>query len=216
MTDNIINSFIFKDKNAEKDIYNYIKFRYDKSIEINNVKNELSKLIKNNIIFLHNDNHYILSKIGNVVLNDNVYYYSRIIVSFFKKYNSIHNKKYKLTEIREEQQRFRKFLIENKKPKCIICDKKLPLCLLETAHIKPRFLLKFNEINDINIVELMCRYCHKIYDDGLLSICDGLLQVSNILNTYDLNYNENKFIYSYTLENKKYFNFHYKYIYRYN
>jgi len=51
MTDNIINSFIFKDKNAEKDIYNYIKFRYDKSIEINNVKNELSKLIKNNIIF---------------------------------------------------------------------------------------------------------------------------------------------------------------------
>jgi len=216
MNDNIINSFIFKDKNTEKDIYNYIKFRYDKSIEINNIRNELSKLIKNNIIFLHNDNNYVLSNIGNVVLNDNIYYYSRIIASFFKKYNSKYNKKYKLTEIREEQQKFRKYLIENRKHKCIICDKTLPLCLLETAHIKPRFLLKFNEINDINIVELMCRYCHKLYDDGLLSICDGFLQVSKGLNTYDLNYNENKFIYSYTLENKKYFNFHYKYIYRYN
>jgi len=62
----------------------------------------------------------------------------------------------------------------------------------------------------------MCRYCHSLYDNGLLSICDGFLQVSNILNTYDLNYNENKIIYSYTLENKKYFNFHYKYIYKYN
>jgi len=160
--------------------------------------------------------NYELSIDGNVVLNDNVYYYSRIIVSFLKKYNSIHIKKYRLTEIREEQQKFRKYLIENKKHKCIICDKTLPLCLLETAHIKPRFLLKFNEINDINIVELMCRYCHKLYDDGLLSICDGFLQVSNILNKYDLNYNETKFIYSYTLYNKKYFNFHYKYIYRYN
>jgi len=60
--DYIINSFILQNKNTLIDIYNYIKFWYDKSIEINMIK---SKLIKNNIIFLHNDN-YKLSEEGNV------------------------------------------------------------------------------------------------------------------------------------------------------
>jgi len=34
---------------------------------------------------------------------------------------------------------------------CIICEKKLPLCLLETAHLKPRCLLNNNEKIDKNI-----------------------------------------------------------------
>jgi hypothetical protein len=32
-----------------------------------------------------------------------------------------------------EQKQLRQYLITNKQPICIFCDKKLPLCLLETA-----------------------------------------------------------------------------------
>ena len=46
MKDYIINSFILQDKNTLDDIYNYIKMRYDKLIEIHNVKLELTNLIK--------------------------------------------------------------------------------------------------------------------------------------------------------------------------
>jgi predicted transcriptional regulator len=81
MKDYIINSFILKDKNTLIDIHTYINFRYDMSVEINNIKVELIKLIKNNIIFLTNKN-YMLSKEGNVILNDHKYYYSKIIMKF--------------------------------------------------------------------------------------------------------------------------------------
>ena len=96
---------------------------------------------------------------------------------------------------------------------CIICDKKLPLCLLETAHLKPRCILNDNDKNDKNIVEFMCRYCHSLYDNGFLAVCNGLLQVSTFINQYDLNYNKNKPISYYNLYNEKYFIFHYNYIY---
>jgi len=52
MKDYIINCFILQDNNTLLDIYNYIKFRYDNSVEINDIKTELTKFIKNNIIFL--------------------------------------------------------------------------------------------------------------------------------------------------------------------
>jgi len=52
MKDYIINCFILQDNNTLLDIYNYIKFRYDNLVEINDIKTELTKLIKNNIIFL--------------------------------------------------------------------------------------------------------------------------------------------------------------------
>jgi predicted transcriptional regulator len=67
MKDYIINSFILQDKNSLIDIYNYIKLRYDNLVEINDIKTELTKLIKNNIIFFHNKN-YKLSNEGNVIL----------------------------------------------------------------------------------------------------------------------------------------------------
>ena len=85
MKDYIINCFILQDNNTLLDIYSYIKFRYDNLVEINDIKTELAKLIKNNIIFLNKKN-YELSNEGNVILNDIKYYYSRIIIKFYKKY----------------------------------------------------------------------------------------------------------------------------------
>ena len=133
MKDHIINSFILQDKNSLIDIYNYIKLRYNKSVEINDIKTKLIILIKNNIIFVDNKNNELTEE-GHVILNDHKYYYSKIIIRFFKKYNKTH-RKYQLREIRKEQQQLRNYLITNKQNICIICDKKLPLCLLETAHL---------------------------------------------------------------------------------
>jgi hypothetical protein len=212
MKDYIINCFILQDNNTLLDIYNYIKFRYDNLVEINDIKTELTKLIKNNIIFFNNKN-YKLSNEGSVILNDNKYYYSRIIIKFYKKYSK-NNIKYELREIREEQKQLRNYLIANKTQMCIICEKKLPLCLLETAHLKPRCILNYCEKNDKNIVEFMCRYCHSLYDNGFLSVYNGLLQVSSFINQYDINYNKNKQILIYNTQNEKYFIFHHTYIYK--
>jgi len=213
MKEYIINSFILNNNNTLIDIYKYIKFRYDNSVEINDIKTELNKLIKNNIIFFHNN--YKLSKEGNVILNDHKYYYSKIIINFYKKYNKNHLK-YQLREIRQEQKQLRNYLISNKKQICIICEKKMPLCLLETAHLKPRYLLNNNEKNDKNIVEFMCRYCHNLYDNGFLAVYNGLLQVSTFINHYDLHYNNNKKIHYYNLQNEIYFIYHYNCIYKMN
>jgi hypothetical protein len=213
MKDYIINCFILQDNNTLLDIYSYIKFRYDNLVEINDIKTELAKLIKNNIIFLNKKN-YELSNEGNVILNDIKYYYSRIIIKFYKKYSK-NNIKYELREIRQEQKQLRNYLIANKKQICIICEKKLPLCLLETAHLKPRCILNYDEKNDKNIVEFMCRHCHSLYDNGFLSVYNGMLQVSSFINQYDINYNKNKKILIYNTQNAKYFIFHHTYIYKY-
>jgi hypothetical protein len=212
MKDYIINSFILQEKNTLIYIYNYIQSRYDKLVEINDIKTELTFLIKKNIIFFNNKN-YELSKEGNVILNDHKYYYSKIIIKFYKKYNKNH-RKYELREIRQEQQQLRNYLIANKQQLCIICDKHLPLCLLETAHLKPRCILNNNEINNKHIVEFMCRYCHNLYDNGHLAVYNGLLQISTFINQYDLHYNKNKQITCYNLQNEKYFIFHYNYIFK--
>lgn len=131
--------------------------------------------------------------------------YSRFI---FHKTHSVYNKN------RPEQSQLRKYLINNKPQKCILCDKNLPLCLLETAHLKPRCILNHKERNDNNVVEFMCRYCDHLYDNGLLSVNNGLLDVSPIIiNKYDLQYNKNKQIKYYNIYNEKYFIFHYNYIF---
>jgi len=211
MKDRIINSFILKDINTVMDLYNYINPRCDKSIEINTIKYELSKLIKNNIVFFRND-MYELSREGSIILNDYKYYYAKIIIKFFRKYNKTH-RKYELREIRREQQQLRNYLITNKPHTCIICDKKLPLCLLETAHLKPRCILNNNEKKNKNIVEFMCRYCHSLYDNGYLAVYRGELQVSSFINDFDIPYNKNKQISCYNLQNQIFFIFHYNYIY---
>ena len=215
LKDYIINFFILSDHNSLLNIYEYIKRRYYKTIDINNIKNEIAYLLKNKIIFIVNHNIYGLTKEGEVILNDHKYYYASIIIRFFKKYCIKSHKKYDLREIRLEQQMLRNYLITNKEHKCIICNKYLPLCLLETAHLKPRCLLNDIELKDNNIVEFMCRYCHNLYDNGLLGIFDGLLCVSSLIEKYeDLHYINKSQIISSNKKNKIYFNFHYKTIYK--
>lgn len=228
VTNIIINTFIIRDKNTLTDILNYIKIRYSSSIHEDEIKDELIKLKKDNIIFNEN-NIYELTEYGNNKLKDYKYYYVIIIKNFlknvkflkflknikFKYENDKVNKTYELKEIRKEQSKLREYLVNNKQYKCVLCDKKLPLFLLETAHLKPRCSLKNNnELNDLNIVEFMCCCCHKLYDEGYLSIHNGLLNVSSYLDNFkDLNYIKNKHIFCYNDNNKKYFDYHYNNIY---
>ena len=215
MKDYIINSFILKNTNSLSNIFDYIKKRYDKTLELNKLKIEINILVKKNIIFLDNNTHYYhLTDEGNIILNDNIYYYSRIIIRFFRKHSKIH-KIYELKEKRLEQNSLRLFLLNNKEHKCILCYKHLPTCLLETAHLKPRYLLTNSEKNDKNCVELMCRYCHNLYDNGYLSVNNGLLNISYFLdNNYDINYVKDQVILHYNSKNNRYFDFHYKFIYK--
>jgi hypothetical protein len=172
----------------------------------------LTELIKNKIIFFNGKN-YQLSNEGMVILNHNKYYYSKIIIKFYKTYVK-NNIKYELREIRQEQQQLRRYLIANKMQMCVIYEKKLPLCLLETAHLKPRCILNHCEKNDKNIVEFMCRHCHSLYDNGFLTVYNGLLKVSPFINQYDSSYNKDKQMSVYNAQNAKYFIFHYTYIYK--
>jgi len=167
-------------------------------------------MIKNKIISFDNDLYGLTDK-GNLILKDHKYYYGIIIINFFRRY-CINRKKYSLKEIRKEQQKLRNYLLENRPSICVVCDKKLPLCLLETAHIKPRCLLNYSEKIDFNIVELMCRFCHNLYDNGFLGVNNGLLSVSPKISLYDLNYSTGKSIVCYNNDNKIYFDFHYTYI----
>ena len=219
----IINSFLFKKTNTINDIFEYIKLKYyNNNVEINNIKNIVNFYIKQKIIFIDENNNYNLTEEGNVILKQHISYSSRTIIYYLKKYRYkyVYNKedetKYSLKERREEQQKLRKYLINNKEKCCIICDKKLPSCLLETAHLKPRCILNCIEKNDNNVVELMCCFCHKLYDDGYLGISSaGLLCISPSLqmNKYDLEYNESKQIIYYNTKNNKYFDYHYRNIY---
>ena len=114
---------------------------------------------------------------------------------------------------RPEQKNLRKYLINNKEHNCIICDKHLPLCLLEAAHLKPRCLCKSVERLDKNNVELMCNYCHHLYDNALLGVKESNLMISNIVKSYDLCY-ERKYIKAYNELNKRYFDYHFENIFK--
>lgn len=212
MDNYIINSFIYTNTNSFNDIFFYVK-RYFCSIDKKILNNKLKFLIKK-FLLVEKNNSYFLTKNGNIILNDNIYYNSRIIRNFIKKYSKIY-KTYELKEIRKEQKTLRKYLIETKKPICIICDKYLPLDLLETAHLKPRCILDNTELNDVNNVEFMCRYCHKLYDSGFITIRNSKLIVSKLLmgKNYDLTFNNNK-IKAFNILNEPYFNFHYNYIFK--
>jgi len=212
MNDYIINSFIFQKNNTLFDILNYVKTHYNNSIKIKDV-NTVIKTLKNNNVILIQNKIYTLSEKGNVILNDHIYYYSIIIVRFLKRHNK-NLKKYVIREIRLEQQFLRNCLIKNKQQVCVLCDKKLPLCLLETAHLKPRCLLRVNERTNVNVVEFMCRYCHNLYDNGFLGVYNGELHVSSFIKNYDIYYPENKQVYCYNSQNELFFSFHYKYIYK--
>jgi hypothetical protein len=139
MNNNIIKLFIHNKSNTFDDILLHI-IKNDKTINKNILSSDIKLLIKQKILTLNNK-HYILTNEGLIIMNDNKYYYSRIIYKFITT-NSIQHKKYELKRIRDNQQTMRKYLIKNKPNVCIICNKKLPLCLLEAAHIKPYCILK--------------------------------------------------------------------------
>ena len=121
MKDYIINSFINNNDNGIYSIFEYIKSHYDNSTEMNNIKIEINYMIKQKLITICSKKHYNLSYEGNIILNDNIYYYARIITNFCKKYSNNY-KKYELKERRLEQQSLRFCLIKNRKHTCIICD----------------------------------------------------------------------------------------------
>lgn len=63
----------------------------------------------------------------------------------------------------------------------------------------------------------MCRFYHKLYDDGYIGIKNGFLAISNILKNeqYDINYVENiEMELLYNIYNKIYFDFHMKFIFK--
>jgi hypothetical protein len=214
MDNRIINSFIYSEKKSLKDIFLYLK-RFYVNLEQKQVCKEINNLIKKSLL-IENNKIYILTKEGNIIKKDNIYYNSKIIYNFIKKYSNIY-KKYSIKEIRIEQKHLRDFLIKNKEQKCIICNKFLPLCLLETAHLKPRCLLKKSELYNTNNVELMCKYCHSLYDNGYIGINNGKLVLSNYIinNNFNLKFNNYK-LNIYNNLNKIYFIFHYNYIFNYN
>lgn len=139
MNDHIINSFIIQNKNTLMDIYNYIHDRYDKTICLSKIKEILSFFIKNDILFYNKT--YELTNEGNVILNDHKYYYSKIIINFYKKINKI-NKKYQLKEIRQEQQQLRNYLIKNKEQICVICDKKITNLFIRNSSFETKMYIK--------------------------------------------------------------------------
>lgn len=212
MDNYIINSFIFNQSNSFDNIFLYVK-RFYSNLSNEILYNNINVLIKKKLVLVINNSYYKLTDEGIIVMKDNKYYYYNIIYNFicnFIKNTSRLNKKYILKEIRCEQQKMRNYLIENTPNICVICEKKLPICLLETAHIKPRCLLNKHEINDTNNIIFMCRYCHKLYDNGYIGINNNKLCISDYLNknNYDLNFNLHN-----TYIGNKYFDFHYKYIF---
>jgi predicted restriction endonuclease len=112
---------------------------------------------------------------------------------------------------RPEQRKLRKFLLDNKEHSCIICQKNLPPYLLECAHIKPRCISNEIEKYDFNIVNWMCRNCHKIYDKGDISIDNGIMVESEYLKRFDF---EGNFKISEYNRSNKYFYFHFKNIFK--
>ena len=211
-TDYIINSFYFRESSDINLIFGYVK-NFIEKIDKKKLKLKLNNLMRKNILKIEN-NKYVLTNKGLVIMRDNFNYYSNIVRKFILK-RCILKKKYNLIEYRTEQHRLRKFLIENKEHKCVICDKKLPLCLLETAHLKPRKdLMNIGELLDSNIVNFFCVYCHKLYDYGYICVEDGRLKVSESLKNWeDLNYEDGKAIYIFDDKNRIYFDYHMKIVF---
>jgi hypothetical protein len=113
------------------------------------------------------------------------------------------------------QHSLRDRLIKVRPHECIICDKKLPLCLLEAAHLKPLYCNTHRERNNYNIVEFMCRYCHTLYDRGLIGVNESVLVQSSQLDIskYDLSFPDYKVIKAYNKMNEQFFSYHYENIY---
>ena len=109
--------------------------------------------------------------------------------------NLENEQKYITVKYRPEQKYLRKYLIENRNHECFICNEESKdLCCLETAHLKPHCDCNEDEKIDIEIVQFMCLFCHKYYDNGLIGVNENKIIISNKMK------NEN---YKNKLENKE-------------
>ena len=114
---------------------------------------------------------------------------------------------------RKYQKSLRNYLIKTKEPKCILCNIEYPIEILETAHLKPYSISCDIECKDVNIVEFMCRNCHKFYDLGFVSVVNGVIIKNREIIKYDYNIT-NKYIDNYNFNNAKYYNYHFKNIFK--
>lgn len=114
---------------------------------------------------------------------------------------------------RSEQDKLRQYLIQKKENKCVLCNTKKSVKLLETAHLKPHCDLVTKEKYDVNIVEFMCFECHKLYDDGDIGINKGILYIKDIVEYPQYEDVQNKKVECYNNMNKMYFEYHFTNIY---
>jgi hypothetical protein len=119
-----------------------------------------------------------------------------------------------LVKNRPEQSKLRKYLIDNKENKCIICRITKPFKLLECAHLLPHCKIDNETKCDLNIVEFMCLDCHKLYDCGEIGVYNGKLQIKDIDEYPQYTDLENINIECYNELNKKYFDNHFENIYK--
>jgi hypothetical protein len=97
---------------------------------------------------------------------------------------------------RRIQTSLRNYLIKNNEYKCILCNIEYPIEILETAHLKPYSVSTDIERKDVNIVEFMCRNCHKFYDMGFIGVINGAIIKNREILKYEYNIT-NKYIDNY-------------------
>ena len=200
-------------------LHNYIKLHFHDNIEPSRVEEVLRSLKKEKTLVCQDD-IYCMTEKGAHIINAHKRVFDDavvVIIRVFRKYRNrrAFRRTYRLKETRPEQSALRNHCITNRPPICVICYKRLPKCLLETAHLKPRGMLNATEIADANVAELMCRYCHTLYDAGMLGVLSGVLCVSPEFSEggYDIEYTAGTVIDAFSGLNKQYFDYHYANIY---
>lgn len=214
MENTIILSFNFSSYKSFDELQKYCnRFKINTNTS---VKKYINNLIRKNILIENNTvtKKYALTEEGIYIINQLNIYYCRIIIDLYRNYKNMINKKYTLKEIRPEQNNLRNYLISNTCNICTFCEKKLPYCLLETAHIKPRYLLDSSEKNDYNNVIFLCRICHVLFDKGYIGINNNHLFVSEKLNILEYDLPIYKIQKKIIKEQEGFFDYHYKYIYK--
>lgn len=134
-----------------------------------------------------------------------------IVNNYLNLIKNINFKYLRLMSSRPEQKKLRNYLLNYKANKCLICGVIYPPYILECAHIKPRKISNKIERNDFNIVKLMCRNCHKLYDYGDIGVLDTLIYKNEIID--DIELLESIDLDEYKLS-EGYFEYHFKNIYK--
>jgi predicted restriction endonuclease len=126
------------------------------------------------------------------------------------------------SSLRPEYAKFRKYLVKKYIHEyggchCSMCLNRLPLELLDMAHLKPRYILNLDEIKNIENVQFLCKMCHSIYDRGYVSVNNvGIIESNNSIKNYTLPIlNQVGKIYSkYSNYNSQFLEWHYMNIFK--